>query len=126
MSPDRQSSLYNEAPVNAFDLRRYEAQPFPGRTANNYRVNPTRYGSIRAKDLGLCQETFLENRACCHGMACPWRHQSLTDEERAWIAKLEGLPQFLARSDAKYAITCKPVIGSFSALVGEQTHNLGY
>jgi hypothetical protein len=126
MSPDRQSSLYNEAPVSVFDLRRYEAQLFPDRNANNYRVNPTRYGSVRAKDLGLCQETFLEDKACRYGMECPWRHQSLTEEERAWIAKLEGGPQFPARSDAKYAIPCKPVISSFSAMVGAQAHSLGY
>jgi hypothetical protein len=113
MSFDRQSQLYNEAPTSATDLCVYQEIVVPQKAINNGRVNPKRYGSIHDKDLGLCQDTFLEKTACRRGVRCPWRHRALVLEERDWIEKLEGGARFLEKADSKYASGGISVASSF-------------
>ena len=54
MSFERFDTLYNEAPTSAVDLWAYKKNFFGGPEDEDGRVNPSRYGSILDKDLGLC------------------------------------------------------------------------
>ncbi|KAH7088119.1 hypothetical protein FB567DRAFT_331604 [Paraphoma chrysanthemicola] len=87
------------APRTARDLVAYTKKvesecmyglPSPEGLINNGKVNPSKYGSVGAKDLGLCYETFLTSKACKHGCECRWRHANLTKEEDEWIQLLGG------------------------------------
>lgn len=52
------------------------------------KVNPSKYGSVLALDLGLCYETFFTPHTCRLGSACPWRHEELSVRERNWMLAL--------------------------------------
>jgi hypothetical protein len=60
----------------------------------NGKVNPSKYGSLNLKDLGIFYETFNTISECRYGMHCPWRHHPLTDAESAWIYGLGGVAFF--------------------------------
>ncbi|KAF1842215.1 uncharacterized protein K460DRAFT_409633 [Cucurbitaria berberidis CBS 394.84] len=62
----------------------------PHNRENDFKLNPVRYGSTFDKDLGLCYEAFFTYKACRFGTFCKWRHDSLTDEEKAWITELRA------------------------------------
>lgn len=49
------------------------------------KVNPTKYGSVSQRDLGLCYETFLTTNPCRLGKACLWRHKNLDESEVHWM-----------------------------------------
>jgi hypothetical protein len=62
--------------------------PSPAGSINHGKLNPSKYGSIREKDLGLCYETFFTSKVCKHGSRYRWRHGKLTQEECEWVLAL--------------------------------------
>lgn len=68
-----------------------------GGTRNDGKVNPTRYSSVKEKDLGLCYETFFSDKGCRHQVRCRWRHAPLTYSERRWMSRLgaEGVADLM-------------------------------
>ncbi|KAF2023468.1 hypothetical protein EK21DRAFT_118723 [Setomelanomma holmii] len=89
--------LFKDAPIAAKDLIWYTdhvnrlqhglPSPIDGKI-NTGKVNPSKYGSILQKDLGLCYETFFTSESCRHGSRCRWRHDELTMKECQWLEAL--------------------------------------
>jgi hypothetical protein len=104
---------FRNAPVTAKDLDAYEMHvlasqsPSPSEAENNGKVNPSKYGSIKEYDLGLCYKTFYTGEACRHGTKCPWRHAPLRDDERAWMAEL-GAKAAIDLMDLACTMPCRP------------------
>jgi len=87
---------FETAPSTATDLHAYNmyvlpdmhGEPRAGGHGNDGKVNPSKYGSIKELDLGLCYETFFSDKDCRHGGRCRWRHAFFRPEERSWISSL--------------------------------------
>ncbi|KAF2787060.1 hypothetical protein K505DRAFT_397486 [Melanomma pulvis-pyrius CBS 109.77] len=107
--------IFKASPDTAWDLQGYRGRVIEvlglrkgGKTKpNDGKVNPGRYGSTKAKDLGLCYNTFFSTSACVRGSACPWRHDALDEAEIAWIISLGG-SRFVERVGECWSLPSKP------------------
>lgn len=83
----KNQTAFKNPPSSVRDVKK-ATKDMRDRAEDDRKLNPSKYGSIREFDLGLCYETWFTAKSCRFGNDCPWRHEELTPREEAWMLSM--------------------------------------